>query len=92
MKDRDFLEWCAARFVNVHDESPYVDFVTKLLNIAEETPEVQDTPNQPISEAEYIRAGIMRRHTWEIIEDEFGPVAVICSKCPVKFEATRALR
>lgn len=34
MNDVDFLNWIADRFVNVHGESPNVDFVQKLRRIA----------------------------------------------------------
>ena len=34
MTDSEFLEWVAARFVNVLDESPNVDFVLRLRKLA----------------------------------------------------------
>lgn len=35
MNDREFLNWIADRFVNVHGESENVDFVIRLRRIAE---------------------------------------------------------
>ena len=34
MKDSEFINWIADRFVNVHKESENVDFVIKLRTIA----------------------------------------------------------
>lgn len=43
MKDKDFLNWVADRFVNVLGESEHVDFVQKLRAIADTLPPEQDT-------------------------------------------------
>jgi len=34
MTDSEFLNWIADRFVNVHNESPNVDFVSRLRSLA----------------------------------------------------------
>lgn len=44
MKDREFLEWVAARLVR-NGDSPLVDFIGKLCSVARAIPEEQDTPN-----------------------------------------------
>lgn len=44
MNTKEFLLWIRDRLINVYNESPQVDFVQKLTDIAEETEnsEIQD--------------------------------------------------
>lgn len=58
MRDRDFLMWVADRLV-AHGDTPNVDFISKLVSIAEATPLDHETPNtghypaQRISKVEF---------------------------------------
>lgn len=45
MKDKDFLFWLADRIEHVYGEDKYVDFIGKLVSIANKIPEEQTTPN-----------------------------------------------
>ena len=45
MTDRQFLIWIRARLVQVHGESPFVDYISKLENIILTIPVGQRTPN-----------------------------------------------
>ena len=45
MRDKEFLLWLADRLEHVYGESPYVDFIGKLVSIANELPAEQRTPN-----------------------------------------------
>jgi hypothetical protein len=45
MKDKDFLYWLADRLVNVYGESPNIDFVSKLVSVAESMSQKRHTPN-----------------------------------------------
>lgn len=44
MTDKEFLDWLADRLVYVYDESPNVNFVHKLKNIAKNIDANQCTP------------------------------------------------
>jgi len=45
MKDKQFLMWLYVRLVEVHGESPMLDYMHKLRAIISSTPESQFTPN-----------------------------------------------
>lgn len=45
MTDKEFLNWIIDRLIHVYGESPYVDFIHKLRNIAKTIPSDQYTPN-----------------------------------------------
>lgn len=46
MNDTQFLHWIADRFVNIHGESPNVDFVQRLRQIADFGPQHEHDVNE----------------------------------------------
>lgn len=53
MRDVDFLRWLADRLVLVYREPEGIDFVHKLVSIAEALPVEQETPNMKNYEGPY---------------------------------------
>lgn len=54
INDKDFLNWIADRFVNVHGESENVDFVRRLRKMANES----EPPDTSIVDYDYETEGL----------------------------------